>query len=85
MIAAFTDYPILRMGDKAGEIAPVRPCKVLAYDGDKYCRVKVGRYVESIKRGYIYIRAGRVGEVPCVSVRRLNRLAANRHLAKDTK
>lgn len=70
-INAWTDYPILRMGDTSGELAPIRKCKVLSYDGNKYCRVRVGRYVEEIKWGYIYSRAGRCGEVPCVSERRM--------------
>lgn len=62
----WTDYPILRMGDKPGEFAPIRKCKVLSYDGNKYCQVKVGRYVEEIKSGYIYTAPGRLGEVPHV-------------------
>lgn len=74
MINAWTDYPITRLGDKEDKLAPMRACKILAYDKNKYCRVKVGRYVEEIKSGYLYIRAGRCGEVPCVSRRRLNKL-----------
>lgn len=73
-IDAWTDYPILRMGDKSGELAPIRRCKIMSYDGNKYCRIRVGRYSESVKSGYLYTRAGRVGEVPCVSLRRLRAL-----------
>jgi len=68
---AWTDYPILRMGDVSGKPAPVRKCTVLSYDGNKYCRVKVSRYVEEIKAGYIYSRVGRCGDVPAVSIRKL--------------
>ena len=65
---AWTDYPITRLGDLAGEEAPVRPCKILSYDGDKYCRVKVGRYVETIKAAYLYQKPGRAGEVPTIKL-----------------
>lgn len=75
---AWTDYPITRLGDIEGEIAPIRQCTVLSYDGNKYCRVRVGRYVESIKSGYIYQRQGRVGEVPCLTRRQLNSLKGPR-------
>ncbi len=74
MIFAWTDYPITRMGDAEGKEAPIRPCKVVSYDGDKYVRIRVGRYSESIKRGYVYIRPGRCGAVPCVSERRIKKL-----------
>lgn len=73
-IYAWTDYPITRMGDKEGHTAPIRLCRITAYDGDKYVQIRVGRYSEAIKRGYVYIRRGRCGDVPCVSVRRLKKL-----------
>jgi len=71
---AWTDYPITRLGDIEGRVAPVRQCTVLSYDGNKYCRVRVGRYVEEIKSGYIYKQEGRVGEVPSLNRRILAQL-----------
>jgi hypothetical protein len=87
---AWTDYPFTWLGDTAHKVAPVREIRVLEYDGNKYCRVRVvtdepivlaGRglnYFDEIKSGYVYQRAGRQGEVPCVTIRRLDRLALNR-------
>lgn len=65
---AYTDYPILELGDLAYEIAPIRECEVLSYDGDKYCRVVVGGIETEIKRGYLYIEAGRCGQVKNIDV-----------------
>jgi hypothetical protein len=64
---AWTDYPFERLGDKPNEMAPVREITVKSYDGDKYCRVKVGRVSEEVKAGYIYQQAGRLGEVPPIT------------------
>lgn len=51
---AYTDYPIIELGDILGEEAPIREVKILYYDGDKYCRVIVGGVEEEIKTGYLY-------------------------------
>jgi len=65
-IRAYTDYPIERLGDIPHQLAPIRRVKVLSYDRDKYCIIKVeGRY-EEIKSGYIYMQPGRAGEVPSI-------------------
>lgn len=51
---AFTDYPIIELGDAPYVGAPIREVDLLSYDGDKYCRVSVGGIEKSIKAGYIY-------------------------------
>lgn len=66
---AWTDYPITSLGDIAGQPAPVRPCDVLSYDGNKYCVCIVGDVRETIKAGYLYTREGRYGEVPPITRR----------------
>ena len=65
---AYTDYPFTELGDVAGQLAPIRSCIVVGYDGNKYCTVVVGKLETKIKAGYIYTEAGRCGEVPCISV-----------------
>jgi len=62
---AYTDYPIKNLGDKSGEIAPIREVEVLSYDMNKYCLVLVGGVKQEIKAGYIYKKSGRCTEVPC--------------------
>jgi hypothetical protein len=61
---AWTDYPILALGDKPHQEAPVREVEVLAYDGDKYCRVWVDGVEESIKSGYLYQLPARCNNQP---------------------
>lgn len=48
---AFTDYPILELGDISGEEAPIREVKILYYDGDKRCKVvvKARKLIESLR------------------------------------
>lgn len=65
---AYTDYPIEWLGDEAGKLAPIRPCKVVSYDGNKYCGVMVDGSYQEIKAGYLYSKKGRCGEVPCIDV-----------------
>lgn len=48
-----TDYPITRLGDVPGKPAPVRKCRLLSYDGNKYCTILVDGLVVTIKRGYV--------------------------------
>lgn len=64
---AWTDYPIAALGDAYGVEAPVRECIILDYDGNKYCRVRVGTCVAEFKRFYLYTKPGRIGEVPEVT------------------
>ena len=59
---AYTDYPILELGDISGEEAPVREVKVLYYDGDKRCKVIVQGVEEEIKTGYLYTKPVRCDE-----------------------
>lgn len=70
----WTDYPIAELGDAPGVQAPVRLCKPVAYDGNKYCRVEVEGVVVAFKAGYIYTEEGRSGEVPTISRRALGAL-----------
>ena len=60
----WTDHPIIALGDKPGEEAPVRQVRLLEYDGNKYCRILVDGVEVEIKAGYLYIKPGRLGEVP---------------------
>ena len=54
-----TDYPILTLGDKEGEIAPMRRCMALWNSNDKYIDIAIkdnnnNTHIETIKSGYIY-------------------------------
>jgi len=64
---AFTDYPIVSLGDIANTKAPIRRCVVFAYDGDKYCKIVVGGFEEEVKVAYLYSKAGRCGDVPVIN------------------
>lgn len=76
-VQAWTDYPIAELGDSSGKIAPIRLCRVLAYDRNKYCVIRLGELmVPGIKRCYLYKRRGRVGRVPVVTDRQLKKLPA---------
>lgn len=59
---AYTDYPILHLGDISGEEAPIREVKILYYDGDKRCKVLVQGVEEEIKTGYLYTKPVRCEE-----------------------
>lgn len=69
---AFTDYPIIELGDVPNKLAPVRKCKVLSYDGDKYCEILVSGIKTSIKSGYLYSESGRFDDVPVIDINKLN-------------
>ena len=58
---AWTDYPILDLGDKSGQEAPIRRVEILSYDRDKYCRIEVEGIIDLVKRGYLYRNPGRLG------------------------
>lgn len=68
---AWTDYPIVELGDISGKFAPIREIEVLSYDGNKYCEIVVGGVITTIKAGYIYQAFGRIGEVPAIDVKLL--------------
>jgi len=63
MLAGWTDYPFVAVGDVPHQEAPVRKCEVLACDGNKYCRVRVDGVPgeHEIKAGYVYREEGRYG------------------------
>ncbi len=72
-VYAYTDYPMIALGDISGQEAPIRRVRVLAQDGDKYVLVEtvdveegMHPHRESIKLGYCYVEPGRSGEVRCV-------------------
>lgn len=57
----WTDYPITELGDKPYKKAPLRKVKLLSYDGNKYCRVKVESITKEMKIGYLYTKRRRLG------------------------
>ncbi len=75
-ITGWTDYPFEALGDKPGEIAPIRQVNVLSYDGNKYVKVsfKDSGDVETFKAGYLYGQRGRCGQVPAINRRKLERM-----------
>jgi len=74
VMRAWTDYPIVELGDKPGKLAPIRLVDVISYDRNKYCRIRVAGVIDLVKRGYLYKQRGRVGEVETVSNCQLNKL-----------
>jgi DNA-binding transcriptional MerR regulator len=70
----FTDHPITELGDKEFVEAPIRECELISYDDNKYCYVKVEGIEKEIKRGYIYTKHGRCGEVDCISIEEIKEL-----------
>lgn len=72
-IQCWTDYPFQMLGDIPHKEAPIRPCEIIDYDGDKYVTVRVGGGLANIKSGYCYKHPGRCGKVTPVSRFRLNR------------
>ena len=75
-ITAWTDYPIKDAGDLPCKEAPIRECKVLKYDGNKYCLVKVTgvSQLQTIKAGYLYVAPGRLLNVKSISISSLKEL-----------
>jgi hypothetical protein len=63
----WTDYPVVALGDTPSELAPIRECEPLSYDGDKYVTVRVQGIVTDFKSGYLYPRHQRAGVGPAVS------------------
>lgn len=64
-VFGYTDYPISQLGDEPFKIAPIRKIEVLSYDRNKYCYIRIDGtdIIDNIKRGYIYAKEGRCGEV----------------------
>lgn len=62
---AFTDYPIVELGDIPHKIVSIRKVRILSYDDNKYCVILVEGITVEIKSGYLYHEAGRAGRVPC--------------------
>lgn len=60
----WTDYPLFP--EEHGKIAPVRRVEVIGYDHNIYCDVLFEGKQHEIKRGYLFKRKGRVGEVACL-------------------
>lgn len=48
----WTDCPLYT--HEQGQKAPLRCIEVLAYDGDKYCKIKYNNEVFEVKNCYIY-------------------------------
>jgi hypothetical protein len=57
---AWTDYPIVALGDEVGKEAPIREVTVLGWDGNKYAEVEVEGVRTSFKAGYLYTKPGRM-------------------------
>lgn len=75
VLQAWTDYPITQLGDIANQLAPIRLCRVLAYDRNKYCVIQIGDVtVSGVKRCYLYKQRGRVQKVPILSDAQLKKL-----------
>lgn len=60
----YTDYPISELGDAPNKEAPIRKCSVVKYEGFKYVTILCEGIEKEIKRGYVYSRPGRCGDVP---------------------
>lgn len=65
---AYTDYPIIELGDIPNVEAPIREVEVISYDGVKRCKVIVENITKSIKAGYLYKKPGRFGKVKVIDI-----------------
>jgi len=65
---AYTDYPIIELGDIPNVEAPIREVEVISYDGVKRCKVVVENITKSIKAGYLYQNPGRSGKAKVIDV-----------------
>lgn len=70
---AYTDYPFVSFGDEPYEDAPIRECKVLSYDNNKYCIIKINGSIKEVKLCYLYKRYGRYG-AKNISIKNLKEL-----------
>ncbi len=71
-IKAWTDYPFPVLGD--GAVGAIRECEILAWDRNKYARIRIGVMSFTIKAGYCYVARGRHGEVEPVPKSELDKL-----------
>jgi len=71
---AYTDYPLISMGDKPNKPAPMRRVELISYDGDKYCMVRIGKNIFEIKTGYLYTCQCIQGKIPYVGAKVLSAL-----------
>lgn len=65
---AYTDYPFKELGDTPHTAGPIREVEVLAFDGDKYCTIRIGEFIGDVKWCYLYKERGRCGEVPVIDL-----------------
>ena len=75
-ITAWTDYPFAELGDEPYKKAPIRHVNVVSFDGNKYAKVTFadcGDWLE-VKAGYLYGKRGRLGKVPTINIRKLERM-----------
>jgi hypothetical protein len=63
---AWTDYPFPELGDTPCMEAPIRECRVISYDWNKYCVIEIGGQELTVKIGYVYRKPGRCGEVSMI-------------------
>ena len=73
-ITCWTDYPFVELGDEPYKPAPLRRVLVLSYDGNKYATAIVEGVLTSVKWGYLYRQAGRIGRVRTINRRKLERM-----------
>jgi len=71
---AYTDHPFYFLGDTKDQLAPVREIKVLSWDRDKYCKIKVSGRTDEIRAAFIYQHEGRNGQVPALTIEQLREL-----------
>ncbi len=64
---AYTDEPIVELGDKVGYEAPIREVQVLSFDGNKYFTVQVNGVTIKLKVGRVYRNEARYGHGQSVS------------------
>jgi len=63
-LRGYTDSPIIELGDKPGELAPIRAVEAIYYDGRrKLITIAFGGLTFEIKAARFYKESGRAGEV----------------------
>lgn len=64
-VRLYTDYPFVELGDAPGQPAPVREVeRVVSYDGNKYCSVRIDGALLTVKAGYLYPDRPKLGTPP---------------------
>lgn len=64
---AYTDEPIVELGDTVGYEAPIREVEVLSFDSNRYFDVQISGITVKIKAGRLYRTAARYGHSQCIS------------------